>query len=254
MLKYLKLIIYKWEFVISFLLLCSISIIHLWNVKIQHEEYQLLEYTPYTENIMIKGDSLLSILYVGIMPLVISIGVSTLFYKLNLKSKFKTLIYSSFVSFIMVTLPLLINFLGMFMILPNIKPDIVLKQFGGIFSDNPMIISLYYDYPTIFILSLIVFVGLWGIVTNVFSISLLLYFGEKVIVMFIPFILHTLFYAITEFMIVDIIVTPIHFLLISYGIYNSQFLPSLFCISIYLVLITYVYRLSSEEKVIKVGE
>jgi len=188
------------------------------------------------------------------MPLLISIGVSTLFYKLNLKSKFKTLIYSSFVSFIMVTLPLLINFLGMFMILPNIKPDIVFKQFGGIFSDNPMIISLYYDYPTIFILSLIVFVGLWGIVTNVFSISLLLYFGEKVIVKFIPFILQTLFYAITEFMIVDIIVSPIHFLLISYGIYNSQFLPSLFCISIYLVLIAYIYRLSSEEKVIKVGE
>ena len=86
MLKYLKLIIYKWQFIISFLLLCSISIIHLWNVKIEHGEYQLLEYTPYTENIMINGDSLLSILYVGIMPLLISIGVSTLFYKLNLKS------------------------------------------------------------------------------------------------------------------------------------------------------------------------
>lgn len=79
-------------------------------------------------------------------------------------------------------------------------------------------------------------------------------FWEKVIVKFIPFILQTLFYAITEFMIVDIIVSPIHFLLISYGIYNSQFLPSLFCISIYLVLIAYIYRLSSEEKVIKVGE
>lgn len=79
MLKYMNLRIIRLQFVIAFLILTSISMLHLYEAYRSYGTFGLLENTPYTQSLLFDGFSGVPLIYLLIMPLAVSVGVSDIY-------------------------------------------------------------------------------------------------------------------------------------------------------------------------------
>ncbi|UTI84563.1 hypothetical protein NIT60_09215 [Mammaliicoccus sciuri] len=99
--------------------------------------FGLLENTPYTQSLLFDSFSGVPLIYLLIMPLAVSVGVSDIYiqdrkqnllhyaymYQLRKNVDLKVILYSSVVAALLVITPLIMNFIGEFLILPNILPE-----------------------------------------------------------------------------------------------------------------------------------
>lgn len=142
----MKLRILRLQLFIAFILLTIIALLHLYNAYQTYGIYVLLENTPYTRSLLFDGFSALQTVYLLIMPLAVSIGVSDIFiqdrkqhllhhaymYHVNKSVDIKVILYSSIIASLLVIIPLLMNLIGEFLILPNISPERYTNNLIGI--------------------------------------------------------------------------------------------------------------------------
>ncbi|MBO3079529.1 hypothetical protein [Mammaliicoccus sciuri] len=255
MLKYMNLRIIRLQFVIAFLILTSISMLHLYEAYRSYGTFGLLENTPYTQSLLFDSFSGVPLIYLLIMPLAVSVGVSDIYiqdrkqnllhyaymYQLRKNVDLKVILYSSVVAALLVITPLIMNFIGEFLILPNILPERFTNKPLGFFTTYTLNASLYYAMPILYILLYILLVGMWAATMNVLSITLSLYTNKRIYAIIGSFIFQIILIILTNFTDEPYIAPPIYFLLGKTGFMYINVLPILLTFILYVSLSIYFY-------------
>lgn len=127
----------RMQLLIVFSILMIIALLHLYDAYQTYGINKLLENTPYTQSLLFDSFSGVPLIYLLIMPLAVSVGVSDIYiqdrkqnllhyaymYQLRKNVDLKVILYSSVVAALLVITPLIMNFIGEFLILPNILPE-----------------------------------------------------------------------------------------------------------------------------------
>ncbi|MEB7067230.1 hypothetical protein NEM27_11275 [Mammaliicoccus sciuri] len=256
LIKYLILRHIRIQTMLAFIVLSLISISHIIYINLTIGKTNLIEYTPYSKWILLDSMGGFGTLYLLIMPLAISIGVSDIFIQdknnnlldyvqlnySNYESDFLKIFYSSLVVFILVVTSLLINVFGMFLILPDISPDRIFNKLIGIDEFNTFFVPIYYDYPNIFIMIYIFLVAIWACIMNIFSITLSIYSKKRILAMIGSFIFQILLIITSELAKnYFIIVPPIYFLSIGTPFMSLKNQPIFITFFVYVGLSIYFY-------------
>lgn len=255
MFKYMKLRILRLQLFIAFILLTIIALLHLYNAYQTYGIYVLLENTPDTRSLLFDGFSALQTVYLLIMPLAVSIGVSDIFiqdrkqhllhhaymYHVNKSVDIKVILYSSIIASLLVIIPLLMNLIGEFLILPNISPERYTNNLIGIHSSNTLSVPLYYTMPLLYILLYILLAGIWGAIMNIFGITLSIYTNNRILAMIGPFIFQILLIILTNLSYKPYVVPPIYFLTGRTEFMYFEFLPIVLTFILFISLSIYFY-------------
>lgn len=132
--------------------------------------------SPYTKWISIDPFSFTSVSLFILIPLIASIPAATLlrqdinnhfFKQLTIRKALPTILkqyaLTAFLTgALTIAIILLANFLSLFLILPNVKPDDIINNNLLITSRNTLLVALYYQHPFVHALLSIVVTSLWG--------------------------------------------------------------------------------------------
>ncbi|MEB8068775.1 hypothetical protein [Mammaliicoccus fleurettii] len=251
----MKLRIMRLQLYIVFTILIIIAVLHLFDAYQTYGINKLLENTPYTQSLLFDGYSGFQTVFLLMMPLAVSIGVSDIFiqdrkqhllhhaymYHENKSVDIQVILYSSIVALLLVIIPLLINFVGEFLILPDILPERMTINPIGIFSWNTLSVHLYYKMPLLYILLYISLTGIWGAIMNVFAITLSLYTNKRILAMIGPFIFQILLIILSNLTYEPFIVPPIYFLMGRTEFMYFEVLPILLTLGLFIGLSIYFY-------------
>ncbi|RTX72917.1 hypothetical protein CD117_07285 [Mammaliicoccus sciuri] len=238
-----------------FTILIIIALLHLYDAYQTYGINKLLENTPYTQSLLFDGFSAFPTVYLLIMPLAISIGVSDIFiqdrkqhltyhaymYHANKYVNMKVILYSSIVAFLLVIIPLIINFVGEFLILPNILPERITNKPIGIHSSSTFSVPLYYSMPTLYILMYIIWAGIWGVIMNIFAITLSLYTNRRILAIIGPFILQILLIILSNLTYKAYVEPPIYFIMGRMDFVYFEAFPIVLTFILYVSLSIYFY-------------
>ena len=134
------------------------------------------EDSPYTRWLGIDPFTIFPKIFYLLLPLIASLPASILLkedlnsgllFKIKLQRPIRKVIcsYASLafcMGAIVIAIPLIINFLSWFMIVPNIKPDNLINYNIRVASFNTMFVALYYSHPFVHALIAICFASFWG--------------------------------------------------------------------------------------------
>lgn len=109
---------------------------------------------------------------------------SGMLYKFKIRNSLKTVLFdytilSFLIGFIVVAIPLLINFFSWFMVLPNVKPDNLLNKNILVINFNCIFVTLYYSHPFVHAILSILFASFWGGLFSVFTTVTSLWIKNK---------------------------------------------------------------------------
>lgn len=149
--------------------------------------------SPYTTWIGIDPFNFSPILFFLLIPIIASVPTATLLrqdinnrfiVQLKLRKSLKQVIWGyatiAFIAgFIVIAIPLLINFGSYFFILPNVKPDDMINSNLAIMNKNTLLVSLYYTHPFVHALLAIVFTSFWGGLFSLFTFTSSLFIKNK---------------------------------------------------------------------------
>lgn len=245
----------RMQLYIVFTILIIIALLHLYDAYQTYGINKLLENTPYTQSLLFDGFSAFQTVYLLIMPLAISIGVSDIFiqdrkqhltyhaymYHANKYVNMKVILYSSIVAFLLVIIPLIINFVGEFLILPNILPERYTNHPIGIVSSSTFSVPFYYSMPTLYILMYIIWAGIWGVIMNIFAITLSLYTNRRILAIIGPFLLQILLVILSSLTFKAYVEPPIYFVIGKMDFVYFEAFPIVLTFIIYVGLSIYFY-------------
>lgn len=232
-----------------------IALLHLYDAYQTYGINKLLENTPYTQSLLFDGFSTFQTVYLLIMPLAISIGVSDIFiqdrkqhltyhaymYHENMSVNMKVILYSSIVAFLLVIIPLVINFVGEFLLLPNILPERITNDPIGIVSSSTFSVPLYYSMPTLYILMYIIWAGIWGVIMNIFAITLSLCTNRRILAIIGPFILQILLIILSNLTYNSYVEPPMYFITGRMDFVYFEAFPIVLTFILYVGLSIYFY-------------
>lgn len=172
----------KKNFYISLLIGCIISLYQIQesiNPKFQNIFFD----SPYTKWISIDSFHISPQLFFLLISIISSIACSMilredvdngLFHKLKIKKKFSTIITGYFftafiIGFLIVLIPLILNFICYLTILPNLIPNPLINSNILVIKDNTLLFDLYYSHPEIHVIISILFTSLWGGLFSMFA-------------------------------------------------------------------------------------
>ncbi|NYZ59815.1 hypothetical protein EO246_11810 [Lactococcus lactis] len=153
----------------------------------------VLNDSPYSNWIGIDSFNFSPILFFLLIPIIASIPAATLLrqdinnqfiLQLKIRKSLKQIIWSyagvAFITgFIVIMIPLLINFSSYFFILPNIKPDDMINANLAIINKNTLLVSLYYTHPFWHAMIAIIVTSLWGGLFSLFTFATSLFIKNK---------------------------------------------------------------------------
>lgn len=181
-------------FVFSLLLGTIISLFHIYQVVVSKSiATNIWSESPYTSWIGIDGFNFSAILFFFLIPFIASIPCSTLlrqdinnrfFIQLKIRKSIDNIIWSyaliAFIfGFIVIIIPLLINFITLFAFLPNVKPDDFINQNLLIINQDTLFVSLYYNHPFIHAIISILFASIWGGLFSLFTFTCSFFIKNK---------------------------------------------------------------------------
>jgi hypothetical protein len=137
------------------------------------------------------------------------------------------LIISGVGGFLVIVIPLLINFLLFSLTFPAISPDPFVYYINGLFSFKTLFFYLQLNYPLIHTLFYILLSGVIGSLFAIFALVLCLYFRFTLIVLVIPVIISILISVCSE--IFHIGLSPLNFLDMSTGVPVYLWAVLVFC-------------------------
>lgn len=245
----------RMQLLIVFSILMIIALLHLYDAYQTYGINKLLENTPYTQSLLFDGFSTFQTVYLLIMPLAISIGVSDIFIQdrkqhltyhaymnhTNMSVNMKVILYSSIVAFLLVIIPLVINFVGEFLLLPNILPERITNHPIGIGSSNTLSVPLYYSMPTLYILMYIIWAGIWGVIMNIFAITLSLYTNRRILAIIGSFLLQILLIILSNLTYKAYAEPPIYFIMGRMDLVYFEAFPIVLTFILYVSLSIYLY-------------
>lgn len=144
------------------------------------------EDTVYTKWLGIDPFSFVAIIFYIVLPLIASIPAATLLKQdrdsgliaklqlvwSNQKIVFVYAIIAFITGFIVIFAGLLVNLLGWFLLVPNIKPDNLINVNILIVKQNTLFVDLYYLHPLLYTLLSIIWASIWGGVFAVFTMGI----------------------------------------------------------------------------------
>ncbi|WP_243292947.1 hypothetical protein [Bacillus sp. FJAT-47783] len=142
---------------------------------------------------------------------------------------FSMLFISAVAGFLVIVIPILINFLLFSLTFPAISPNPFIYYTYGIYSFKTLFISLQLNYPLMHTLFYILLSGFIGSLFAIFSSVLCLYFRFTLIVLATPVFISLLISVCSEFF--HIALSPINFLDMSSVLPVYPWSVLLFCIS-----------------------
>lgn len=245
----------RMQLYIVFTILIIIALLHLFDAYQTYGINKLLENTPYTQSLLFDGFSTFQTVYLLIIPIAISIGVSDIFIQdrkqhltyhaymnhTNKSVNIKVILYSSIVAFLLVIIPLVINFVGEFLLLPNILPERITNDPIGIRSSNTLSVPLYYSMPTLYILMYIIWAGIWGVIMNIFAITLSLYTNRRILAIIGPFLLQILLIILSNLTYKAYVEPPIYFITGRMDFVYFEAFPIVLTFILYVGLSIYFY-------------
>lgn len=198
-------------------------------------------FTPYTAwlSMDFSGTSALMLLFYLLLPIIASLFASTIFLEdkrnhlicyvlLNSSRKkyFSMLFLKTFLTgAVVVALPLIIDLIGCFLLLPNLKPDPLINVNLGIYEGSgDLFPHLFYAHPLVYALFNIaisfVFAGLF--VT--FALAASFYIKNKMVILLLPFCLQLLSIAVNSFVMKNMALSPFGFSPEAITTYDKSFL------------------------------
>ncbi len=252
---YMKLRTNRFQLYLAFAILSLIAVLHISEVQNRYAMFQNLESTPYTKWLLFDTFSGLSIVYLLLMPLAIAIGVSDIFihdkhnnllmnayiYKSKVQTDFYVILYSSIVAFIVSALPLILNVVGIFLVLPDIKPDRYINHPIGMNMYDTLSVNMHYDHPYLYILTYIVLAGVWGSIMNILAISMSLYTNKRIIAIIGPFVFQIFLIIVGNLTQNEFVVPPVYFIQGITMFMQTNYLVIVLTFLIYAILSIYFY-------------
>ncbi|WKB49919.1 hypothetical protein QYH60_13275 (plasmid) [Lactococcus lactis subsp. lactis] len=184
--------------------------------------------SPYTTWIGIDPFNFSPSLFFLLIPIIASVPTATLLrqdinnrfiVQLKLRKSLKQVIWSyaivAFISgFIVIAVPLLINFGSYFFILPNVKPDDMINSNLTIMNKNTLLVSLYYTHPFFHALLAIIFASFWGGIFSLFTFASSLFIKNKFVALCSGLILQIILLLVNSMLKLpkDISYAPFNFL------------------------------------------
>ncbi|WP_341070239.1 hypothetical protein [Bacillus sp. FSL R12-0069] len=181
-------------------------------------------FSPYTKWIGIDLISSFKTMYYFLLPLIATIGVGNIIQqdknngflyvslsKTNEKKYFTTFFFTSFlIGFIVITLPLLFNFLAAFLFLPNVPVDPIINSNIGLSVTSTFFPDLYFSHPFIHVLFYIALSGFFGGIFSLLSVSFSFYYNNQFSVLIIGFIIQIVLTILNLF--ISFPISPMFFL------------------------------------------
>jgi hypothetical protein len=181
-------------------------------------------FSPYTKWIGIDLISSFKTMYYFLLPLIATIGVGNIIQqdknngflyvslsKTNEKKYFTTFFFTSFlIGFIVITLPLLFNFLVAFLFLPNVPVDPIINSNIGLSVTSTFFPDLYFSHPFIHVLFYIALSGFFGGIFSLLSVSFSFYYNNQFSVLIIGFIIQIVLTILNLF--ISFPISPMFFL------------------------------------------
>lgn len=203
-----------------------ISIIHIFVRLYGLSTYKDIIFTPYTSWISIDVFSFLSIIFYLTLPLIASLpfssvlredldsGLTNHIFLFSTRKKYfsRVLLVTFYTGFLVIIIPLTINILASFLLLPNFSPDELVNRNINMSSVSTFFISLYYTHPFIHMIFYLVFTSLWGGIFAIFSLGLSIFVKNRLVGVSSSFILQIFLYLINNIFIADKSITPFTFL------------------------------------------
>ncbi|VDG19046.1 hypothetical protein [Lactobacillus paraplantarum] [Lactiplantibacillus mudanjiangensis] len=159
--------------------------------------------SPYTKWIGIDSFHFSSTAFYLILPLLAALPVSTLIRKdlesgflaqlqlrLSVKSVFKSYLFvTALLGAAIIVIPLLVNFLLYFLLIPNIHPDNLLNSNILVINRNTLLVGLFFQHPFMHVLLSIIFAGFWGAMFAIFCLGWSLLINNRFVAMTAGFVL-----------------------------------------------------------------
>ncbi|MGE6553311.1 hypothetical protein ACQKFK_31700 [Bacillus mycoides] len=181
-------------------------------------------FSPYTKWIGIDLVSSFKTMYYFLLPIIATIGVGNiiqqdknngfLYISLSKTTKqkyFTTFFLTSFLTgFIVITLPLLFDFLAAFLFLPNVPVNPIINSNIGLTETSTFFPDLYFSHPFIHVLFYIVLAGFFGGIFSLLSVSCSFYYNNQFSVLIIGFIIQIVLTIMNLF--ISFPISPMFFL------------------------------------------
>lgn len=191
-------------------LLILLSLLQVYLTKAQMNPNNMYQDSPYTMWMNVNPNTSISIIYYLLLPLLCVLPTGVLLkedLQTNLFSKVKlyfgipkSLVNYSLVSFIggMITacIPLILNVLIWFTLVPNIYPHPFRNDNIRILTDRSLFCSLFYEHPLQYITSYILLVAFWGGIFSLFVTAVSLWIKNKFLATAMAFITQLILYLI----------------------------------------------------------
>lgn len=160
-------------------------------------ENNVFQDSPYTKWIGIDPFNMASTLFFMVIPLLATIPASNLlrqdlnsgfFYQIKIRRNLRNILFGygslAFVmGFLVILLPLLINLLIYFMLLPNVQPDNLLNNNLLVFNQNTLLVTLYYQHPFVHATLSILFASFWGGLFATFTVGISMWIKNSFVVL-----------------------------------------------------------------------
>ena len=189
--------------------------------------YNDIIFTPYTSWLSMDFSGFSIVAFFLSLPLLASLSCSSIYKEDTLNgiinhclinktytTYFKELLFLNFIiGSSVIIIPLLLNFFGSFLLLPNIHPDEIINYNINMTRDGGKIfVDLYYSHPMVHALLNIILCGIFGGLLATFSLSISFFINNKFVVILSSFFLQLFLLAINLFAFPFIAISPFTFL------------------------------------------
>lgn len=148
---------------------------------------------------------------------------------------FSMVAVSSLAGFIVIAIPLLLNFFLFSLTFMAIPPNPIIHYVDGIYGFKTLFFSLQLNHPLLHILLYIFLSGVVGSLYACLATTFALFFNFSLIVLVIPMIFHLIVHVVNE--PINVAISPINFLNISSRVPVHLWSVSLFCVFVLLCII-----------------
>lgn len=211
---------------IPFFLGITIVTAHLLLYVFKVTKYQDLIFTPYTSWLSVKSTHITSLIFYFALPIVAVIGAAGVFgtdKKIGLLEKLslyysRKKIYVAYliavflIGFSIAFIPMVMDIIGSFSLLPNLMPDELINRNSGMVADTTIFIQLFFTHPFIHMLFYLLFASIWSGLFAVTAFVISLYTHNQILPLLIPFSLQIILFLISNIFTYKYTIVPFNFL------------------------------------------
>ena len=214
------------QFIYAFLILVTIAVAHAIYVIDTLGTQITYRDTPYTKWLLVDNFSGFSIIYLLLLPIIVSVATGDVYIQdkqngflhahITQQTRWRTWLnysaVSSLYTALIVIVSLVVNVVILFCFLPNISPDPIINKGSGLNGYNTLFISGYYHHPYLHIAWSILHVALCAMIYNLLAISLSIVFNKRIVAFIGVFCAQMMLIILNQFLPRMWLIPPVYFL------------------------------------------